>query len=216
VNNSNSGGISAWSNSYKFYTKSPFINITFPNGSENIYIDSTYVIRWQSNVQDTINIDLIKDNNLVSVISDSIISGTNALIWKVPTSVQIDSAYKIRITSINHINLIDFSDNSFSIVKGITNITDLINYAITYSLSQNYPNPFNPSTVISWQIPEGSNVSLKVYNILGSEITTLINEYKPAGKYETEFKSSSLPSGIYFYKLQAGNFVETKKMILMK
>lgn len=85
-----------------------------------------------------------------------------------------------------------------------------------FILYQNYPNPFNPSTIISWQIPKGSNVSLKVYNILGSEITTLFDEYRSAGKYETEFKNSSLPSGIYFYKLQAGDFEQTKKLLLLK
>jgi hypothetical protein len=85
-----------------------------------------------------------------------------------------------------------------------------------FKLYQNYPNPFNPNTIISWQIPKGSNVSLKIFNILGDEITTLVDEYKPAGKYETEFKALSLPSGIYFYKLQAGDFVQTKKLVLLK
>ncbi|MEO8230753.1 MAG: T9SS type A sorting domain-containing protein, partial [Ignavibacteriota bacterium] len=85
-----------------------------------------------------------------------------------------------------------------------------------YLLSQNYPNPFNPSTKISWQSPVGSHQSLKVYDILGNEVATLVDEYKPAGSYEVEFDASRLTSGIYFYRLQAGSFVETKKMILLK
>ncbi|MBK9096685.1 MAG: T9SS type A sorting domain-containing protein [bacterium] len=86
----------------------------------------------------------------------------------------------------------------------------------SYTLSQNYPNPFNPSTVISYRLPVTSNVSLKVYDVLGNEIATLVNEEKPAGEYEVEFNAAKLPSGIYFYKLEAGSFSETKKMILMK
>jgi hypothetical protein len=89
-----------------------------------------------------------------------------------------------------------------------------------FMLGQNYPNPFNPNTVISYQLPVSGNVELKVYDILGNEVATLVNEYKPAGKYEIEFNTSSgirnLASGIYFYQLKAGEFVETKKLVLIK
>ncbi|WP_304131172.1 T9SS type A sorting domain-containing protein [Ignavibacterium album] len=91
-----------------------------------------------------------------------------------------------------------------------------------FSLKQNYPNPFNPSTKINWQSPVSGYTTLKVYDVLGNEVATLVDEYKDAGSYEVEFnavetrRGVSLPSGVYFYKLQAGEFVETKKMILMK
>ena len=97
-----------------------------------------------------------------------------------------------------------------------TGIGQLEGEVNTYSLSNNYPNPFNPGTKIVFQIPEGEFVTLKVYDILGNEIVSLLNEEKGAGKYEVEFNAANLPSGIYFYKLQAGDFVETKKMVLMK
>ncbi|MFZ2325174.1 MAG: T9SS type A sorting domain-containing protein [Ignavibacteriaceae bacterium] len=87
-------------------------------------------------------------------------------------------------------------------------------------MQQNYPNPFNPSTKISWQSPVGSWQTLKVYDLLGNEVVTLVNEYRNAGSYEVDFNPASsiknLASGIYFYKLQVGDFVETKKMILLK
>jgi hypothetical protein len=85
-----------------------------------------------------------------------------------------------------------------------------------YVLEQNYPNPFNPSTKISWQSPVGSQQTLKIYDILGNEVATLVDEYKPAGRYEIEFNASTLPSGVYFYQLKAGEYVNTKKMILLK
>jgi hypothetical protein len=86
----------------------------------------------------------------------------------------------------------------------------------TISLCQNYPNPFNPTTTIKYQIPEISFVTIKVYDILGNEIATLVSEEKPAGSYDVEFIGDELPSGIYFYQLEAGNFIETKKMVLLK
>ena len=86
----------------------------------------------------------------------------------------------------------------------------------TFELSNNYPNPFNPSTKIRYSIPNQSHVSLKVFDVLGREITTLINKEQPQGNYEIEFNASHLTSGIYFYRIQAGPFVMTKKMILMK
>src|SRR5574338_29578 len=85
-----------------------------------------------------------------------------------------------------------------------------------FSLSQNYPNPFNPSTTISYQIPSQQFVTIKVYDVLGNEVATLVNEYKNAGSYEVDINASKLSSGVYFYKLQAGSFVQTKKMILLK
>ncbi len=85
-----------------------------------------------------------------------------------------------------------------------------------YSLGQNYPNPFNPTTKILFDIPKESNVKLVIYNILGSEVKVLLNENVSAGKYEAAFDASNLPSGTYFYRLETGNYVQTKKMILIK
>jgi len=89
-------------------------------------------------------------------------------------------------------------------------------YPDEFKLFQNYPNPFNPNTKISWQSPVSSWQTLKVYDSLGNEIATLVNEEKPVGKYEVEFTGNGLPSGIYFYRLQAGDYTATKKLILMK
>ncbi len=85
-----------------------------------------------------------------------------------------------------------------------------------FELSQNYPNPFNPCTRISWQSPISSHQTLKVYDVLGNGVVTLVDEVKPAGIYEVEFNASNLSSGVYYYKLQAGEFVETKKMVLIR
>jgi hypothetical protein len=84
------------------------------------------------------------------------------------------------------------------------------------SLSQNYPNPFNPSTVISYQVASAGNVSLKVFDLLGREVVTLVNEVTSAGSYTATFNAVNMPSGVYFYRLQAGSFTETKRLVLLK
>jgi aryl-phospho-beta-D-glucosidase BglC (GH1 family) len=97
-----------------------------------------------------------------------------------------------------------------------TSVEENNNIPLNFELQQNFPNPFNPRTKISYSIKEEGLVTLKVYDVLGKEIATLINENKPAGLYEAEFDASQLPSGMYIYKLQAGNFVSSKKMLLLK
>jgi len=98
----------------------------------------------------------------------------------------------------------------------ITDVLQEQESIVNYSLSQNYPNPFNPTTIIKYQIPELNFVTMKMFDVLGSEVITLVSEQQTAGSYEIEFDAMALPSGIYFYRLQAGSFVETKKMVLMK
>ncbi|MCX6149368.1 MAG: T9SS type A sorting domain-containing protein [Ignavibacteriales bacterium] len=85
-----------------------------------------------------------------------------------------------------------------------------------YILAQNYPNPFNPTTRIKFSIPQIGLVTIKVYNLLGNLVTTLVNQDKPAGNYEVEFNGAGLSSGVYFYTLQSGSFREIKKFILIK
>ena len=114
---------------------------------------------------------------------------------------------EILITGIGKDNTVNVEDENLTI--------------LTFSLNQNYPNPFNPSTTISWQSPVSSWQTLKIYDLLGNEIATLVDEYRPAGSYEFNYtlgrdSSPARASGIYFYQLKAGDYVETKKMILLK
>ena len=113
----------------------------------------------------------------------------------------------------------DESNNSLNIYN-LTSVgveeNNLLSAVEDFSLSQNYPNPFNPSTVINFEIPKQSNVLLKVYDLLGNEVVTIVNEEKIAGSYQAVFDATALSNGVYFYRLQAGTFVETKKMILLK
>ena len=103
-----------------------------------------------------------------------------------------------------------FSSSTVTDVSSEKKITPAV-----YKLYQNYPNPFNPSTIIGWQLPVGSHVSLKVYDILGREVAILVNEEKPAGVYKFSFNADNLASGVYFYILKSDNYTSVKKMILL-
>jgi|GEM_PF-839519 len=98
----------------------------------------------------------------------------------------------------------------------VTSVADLSEIPAEYTLHQNYPNPFNPSTVIRYGLSQQSPVTLTVYNILGQQVAGLVNEVQAAGNYEVTFDASHLPSGVYVYRLQAGGFVEAKKLVLVK
>jgi hypothetical protein len=101
----------------------------------------------------------------------------------------------------------------YDLATNTGNNTSLVN---SYKLHQNYPNPFNPTTKIKFDIPKQNFVSLKIYDISGREVASLINGERSSGSYEVEFDGSYLASGTYFYKIQSGDFVEVKKMVLLK
>jgi hypothetical protein len=114
--------------------------------------------------------------------------------------------YKYRLKQID-------LDGTFNFSREIEVIVNTPNI---FSLEQNYPNPFNPTTSIQYAINSRQLVQLKVYDVLGNEVVTLVNEQKEPGYYEVEFNATQFSSGVYFYRLQAGDFVQTKKMILMR
>lgn len=117
--------------------------------------------------------------------------------------------YSYRLKQLDH----DGSYNYYNLPEIIE-----IGTPLDYRLSQNYPNPFNPSTVISYSLPQAGNVSIKVYNIIGAEVVTLVNGYQEAGNYTKQFNASEngLTSGVYFYTIKSGSFTDTKKMVILK
>ena len=164
---------------------------------------------------------------------------TNTVFFKMPVEVKISfsSGLDTTIRVMNDVNnqtfvwnfsrqptLLTFDPNAnivlkqASLIVSAENTSELIPYE--YELKQNYPNPFNPSTVINYSIPVSSYVSLKVYDILGKEVITLVNQHQDAGSYKTEFNAAGLPGGIYFYKLSSSGgssvFAAEKKMLLIK
>jgi len=131
--------------------------------------------------------------------------GSNYFLMKSdPRFVNINNPY----SGINEITL--------SLITGINNQSAANNIPREYTLYQNYPNPFNPETIIKYSIPKSGFVTIKVFDVLGRCVSTLVNEEKLTGNYSINFNAGSFASGVYFYRMQAGSFVETKKLILMK
>jgi hypothetical protein len=98
----------------------------------------------------------------------------------------------------------------------ILSVSQSREFPIAFRLEQNYPNPFNPSTTIKYELPNSSHVTLTVYDVLGREVSVLVNERRDAGVYDVKFDGSNLASGVYFYRLQAGDFVQAKKFVILR
>jgi hypothetical protein len=205
-----------------FSTAPAFIKMLSPNGGEKLYLDSTYIIRWQSNINDSLNIKLLEGNNIVSVIGDSLSHGTNAFLWKIPKNLKQDSSYKIQVSGISNNGLYDLSDATFTISSSFFTAVSKVNNTVkSFALSQNYPNPFNPSTLINYSIPEEGHVRIEIYNVIGQRIATLINSEQKANTYEVTWNAAGYASGIYFYSINAlsnsgKNYFAVKKMLLLK
>jgi hypothetical protein len=131
-------------------------------------------------------------------------------------NLQPDTVYHYRAVAENANGIVYGIDQAFETPKSATDATDLPTLPTTYRLYQNYPNPFNPSTIIEFDLPVASHVVLKIYNIFGQEVKTLLNETRQAGINSVTFEMSGLASGIYFYRMSTGLFSDIKKMILIK
>jgi len=128
-------------------------------------------------------------------------------------SLEIDSVDNIWLGTYLH-GLYKFNEDGIQRITDVKENTDVL--PNEYILYQNYPNPFNPTTQVSYSLPKSSFVQLKIYDILGKEVANLVNEEQQSGNYKVEFNASTLASGIYFYRLQSGSFVETKKLVLLR
>jgi len=138
--------------------------------------------------------------------------------WQIDQLPMYDIVVGMDVDYDNFIYLATISDGVFRVKSPIVNINNdtTLHFPENLSLNQNFPNPFNPLTTISYQLPTKNFVTLKVYDLLGNEVATLVNEEKPAGRYETSFNSQQLPSGIYFYQLKSGAKIQNRKMVLVK
>jgi len=200
------------SNSPFKITAAPDINLLSPNGGEVFNVGDQIQILWNSESVSSVRIQYSIDNGSNWLSVTPITSSDGIHNWTVPNKPSDQCL--IKITEIPSGIVIDQSDAVFTINSVVS--VEKENLPDKYDLMQNYPNPFNPSTSIEYTVPSNEYVSLKVYDILGNEIVTLVNQQKEAGKYKVEFDASSISSGIYYYKIQAGNFIQVRKMILLK
>ena len=230
VYRSSDGGLT-WTNTYTpdYYSSIWFINdsIGMSSSNNNVGLSTDSGITWNQ-------ISIPGQGNYYSLAGSGTRDFWTASDGYVYHTTDFGSNWTSELIFFGNIFAIDFvtiGNTAIGYVAGtngnlarfeapITSVRELTTTLYSYSLEQNYPNPFNPSTKISWHSPVGTWQTLKVYDVLGNEVATLVNEYRQAGSYEVEFKSTvgshQLANGVYFYRLQAGDYVESKKMILLK
>jgi hypothetical protein len=206
--------VSSWTPIWSFEVTDAFVNLTTPNGGEVWSIGSETVIRWETNIMDSVRLDLLYGQQIERVIDTTF--GNPAYSWLIPTDLTTDTSYKIIITSLVDSSIIDTSDASFSIVppSGLTIINTIT--PDDFALYQNFPNPFNPETNIEFNVKETGRVTLKVYDVQGRLVSTLIDRDMSAGQYQVGFRSRNLASGIYFYQIKMGDYKASRKMILSR
>lgn len=202
------------------------VEITSINQNDSLHYDLIFY-KVDTTITGTVTFQN-SSNNVISII------GMTSTAQSVVKNNMTTGNYTLRVSSklssyeVFGINLPQGYDqiNLHNISPGATNVN--LNYTlsdvkerasgipVSYTISQNYPNPFNPTTNINYDLPNESFVNIKVYNDLGQEVMTLVNKEQKAGKYVVSFNATNLSSGIYFYKITANNFIQTKKMILLK
>jgi hypothetical protein len=156
--------------------------------------------------------ELTTDTTGTSLILDSTLTDTTKLVGGLPHPI----TYYWHVRAKNEIGWGIFSVWFKFTTIGTSNITGNSELPKEFRLYNNYPNPFNPTTKIKFDIPKSSYVKLIIYDVLGREITTLVNEKLNAGRYEVDWNGSGYPSGVYFYKLRTDEFTDVKKMVLLK
>jgi uncharacterized lipoprotein YddW (UPF0748 family) len=212
----NAAGVGAWSNTFSFVTATPGAPVLLAplDKTTNVGLDSVLV--WASNpLATSYSVQLSSANNFEpGTLAVDVSNYTNT---SIPfNGLSLNKVYYWRVKGVNTFGHGEWSVPFRFKTKVTTDIEKEEGIPSDYQLYQNYPNPFNPSTSIKFAIPEAGQISLKVYDATGKEVAELISNYYSAGNYVVNFDASSLPSGVYIYKLEAGNKIFTKKLMLIK
>ncbi len=199
--------------SYRAY-RFPFMFITSPTSKDTVQAGGTATLRWISSGVDTVDIDYSTDGGS-SWISGATNYPADADSINLTTSAASGSRLRFRIIESGTWDKgVVFVSDTISVGTFTQVLTPAKQYS--FSLSNNYPNPFNPSTTIKYEVASKTLVTLKVYDVLGREIETLVNGSRNPGEYNVTFDGSKLSSGVYFYRLEAGTFVSVRKLVVLK
>jgi hypothetical protein len=197
-----------------------YTDVTSPNQFKSFFLDTTKVkLSWtnRTSANDSIIVDrgvnsasglvqFAKISPAASQYIDSTVLKGNVYYYRLRTKISNSSiySYPIRTDTIGRKGIV------------ITEVKDKPTQKSSFILYQNYPNPFNPTTTINYSVPIQSFVTIKIYDILGKEVATLVNDNKPAGNYRAEFNGSKLVSGVYFCRIESGSYIQTEKLVLIK
>lgn len=212
----NNYGHSDWSNVWKFITifAKPAVPVLSYPPKDTTGVETALKLQWEATEGvEVYSIQVSADSDFLVLLVDT--SGLTA------TELEIDGLdyatdYYWRVKAKNVGGESEWSHIWKFTTADVTGVISKLGAPTEYKLFQNYPNPFNPSTIIRYDIPERVHTRLSIFNTMGQEIATLVNEIQEAGYHETIFDASHLPSGVYIYRLQAGEYVESRKMLLLK
>lgn len=184
-----------------------------PNSAVDTLTEVSAIVKDEGSGIDVLRTAIVIDSALYPALFDTV----RSKVYVTSASLRALQKGKHRVLITVYDRFGNHSDVEYQFTLGGTEGTaSIIGEPLTYSLAQNYPNPFNPSTSIRYTLPRESKVVLKVYDMLGRDVRTLVEQKQMAGEYEVEFEARELPSGVYFYRMQAGDFVETKKLMLLR
>ncbi|MDD3558881.1 MAG: T9SS type A sorting domain-containing protein [Melioribacteraceae bacterium] len=193
----------------------PDLIVLAPNGGEVWTANTNATIVWQSNNVETLKIEYSIDGGTSWILEASGVDASGGSYqWLVPDTASTQAL--VKLTDESDESTTDQSDAVFTIDDPSSTGDEITGLPKEYKLSQNFPNPFNPTTIISYQLPQRSFVTLKVYDLLGKEVAVLVNEEKNPGYHKVNFNAGGLSSGIYFYRLETTEFRDGKKLILLK
>ncbi len=216
VKGRNAAGTGEWSDTRSFsttLTEPGIIVLTHPeNQAEGVEFTPTFT--WDADdIATGYHFQLATDSSFEEPLADEINLGENE--FTIITSLDAGQAYFWRVRAENESISGDWSEVFVFTTETATSLEDE-EVPTAFSLEQNYPNPFNPTTLISYDLPESATVRLDVFNVMGQRVATLVNEHQNAGRFTVNFDASTLASGVYIYRIQAGSFMETRKMMLVK
>ena len=208
----NDAGESEWSQTFQFVVSEPFLFIKSPEILAKMQRGLEHFIVWEDNVKDSIIVEIKKMADEFAFTFRDTLDNTGAYKWDIPSDLEL-GFYNVKVKDLDTTAL---DSIQYEIVDSTTGVLTAEKLPTEFVLRQNYPNPFNPSTIISFDLPKGEFVKLKIFDILGREVSVLIDAFKDAGRHNVEFNASKLTSGIYFYSIETKSLSKTRKMLLMK
>ena len=204
--------LSEWSEIYSFEITGPYYDVLIPDGGESWAKDSERrIIRWGKNIDDLVKIELMKDDNIAALIVDSLECPTGGYSWIIPESIDADSSYKVKVSSVANSELYSISESVFAIADG-DNAVDEINTSDIFNFN-NYPNPFSNSTSFEFTLKTPGQVNISYTNLPGSDYIEIYNEFNEAGTYKFDWNTTGLLPGVYFCKMTVGNSSKLLKIL---
>lgn len=202
---------SDWSEVREFSLSDPFVKLISPNGKEVFTKDSSYVLRWETNITDSVKVTLLKDGEEYSKLTDSLFSFFDGFLWLVPTNIPDGNDYAIQVESIKNKSMAAISKENFTIKSFVGIDDELIDFSLNH-----YPNPSKGIMTFEFGITQTGFAELNIFDVLGNNVGKVFSEFVTPGKYKQNWNCSTLLPGIYLYQLTIGNNIKTHSLIINK